>query len=51
MKKIYLEPRTEAMEIENEGMLCSSGVDGDFSSNAAEENAKVRFMDDWDEEE
>jgi hypothetical protein len=33
------------------GMLCASGVDGGFSGDAATENAKARFLDDWDEEE
>ena len=35
MKKIYEEPRTEAIEIELSGMLCTSGkLDGDANEPA-----------------
>jgi hypothetical protein len=50
MKKIYVRPETKAIEIDLCGMLCSSGVNGNFSGDAATENAKARFIDDWEEE-
>ena len=50
MKKMYVRPETRAIELKLCGMLCSSGVDGGFSGDAATENAKVRFLDDWDED-
>ena len=50
MKKIYVRPESGAIEINLCGMLCSSGVDGGFSGEVATENAKARFMDDWDED-
>jgi hypothetical protein len=51
MKKIYVRPETRAIEIKPSGMLCSSGLNGDYSSDTATENAKVRLFDDWDAEE
>ena len=48
MKKIYLEPRTEAMEIENEGMLCASDASGDMGSDAG--GAALTREDEWDDE-
>ena len=49
MKKIYLEPQTEAMEIESTTMMCTStGVDDTPAGGAA--LAPYRD-DDWDEEE
>lgn len=50
MKKIYVRPETKAIEINLCSMLCASGVDSDYSDNPATENAKARFIDDWDEE-
>ena len=34
MKKRYVEPLVEAMEMESAGMLCSSDVDGGMSDDA-----------------
>ena len=50
MMKIYVKPRSEVIKIEYNGMLCASDVDGGFSDSPATENAKARFMEDWDEE-
>ena len=47
MKKIYVEPWTEAMEIENEGMLCSS-TGGDMSGEAG--GAALTREDEWDDD-
>ena len=51
MEKIYERPATSAIELKLCGMLCASDLNGDFGSDAATENAKARFLDDWDEEE
>ena len=49
MKKIYLEPRTEAMEIENEGMLCDSDASTGVKDTPADGAALTR-EDEWDDE-
>ena len=51
MEKIYERPVTSAIELKLCGMLCASDLDGDFGSGTATENAKARFLDDWEEEE
>lgn len=50
MEKIYERPATSAVELKLCGMLCASDLNGDFGSDAATENAKARFLDDWEEE-
>jgi hypothetical protein len=51
MKKRYVEPLMEAMEIESEGMLCESGVNGGMSENPASTPALAPYWDeDWEEE-
>ena len=51
MKKRYMRPEMEAMEIESEGMLCESGVNGGMSENPASTPALAPYWDeDWDEE-
>jgi hypothetical protein len=53
MKKIYMAPETEAIEIEIGGMLCNSpgsATSSDIGGDAFEPG-KARFLDDWDEEE
>ena len=47
MEKIYERPVTSAVELKLCGMLCASGLDGDFSGESATENAKAPFLDDW----
>ena len=49
MKKRYMEPLMEAMEMESAGMLCSSGVDGGMDG-VASGAALAREDEDWDEE-
>ena len=48
MKKRYVEPLMEAMEIESEGMLCESGVNGGMGDNA--DGAALTREDEWDDE-
>lgn len=50
MEKIYERPATSAVELKLCGMLCASDLNGDFGSGTATENAKARFLDDWEEE-
>ena len=44
MRKDYIEPQTEAMEMQPESMLCESGV----INGEATEPGMVRFFDDED---
>jgi hypothetical protein len=48
MKKRYVEPLMEAMEIESEGMLCESGVNGGMSDSAG--GAALAPYTEWEED-
>jgi hypothetical protein len=50
MKKRYLRPAVEAMEIENERMLCSSGVSGSMGDSANSPALAPYWDEDWEEE-
>ena len=49
MKKRYVEPLMEAMEIESEGMLCESGVNGGMGDSAG--GAALAPYYEWEDEE
>jgi len=51
MKKEYIAPETEAIEIETAGMLCSSPLEGGFGDDATTPAKAREFYDDWDYEE
>ena len=48
MKKRYMRPEMEAMEIESEGMLCESGVNGGMSDSAG--GAALAPYTEWEED-
>lgn len=45
MKKRYVEPLVEAIEIETEGMLCESGVDSGMDEDA--QGVALAREDEW----